>query len=302
MSSAKNPDQSIFQAFLDLFNGEPPKPEPVKKLSPIPTPGQMIYEKTMTPEFKAHEASIDAKAKEKWGVNPMHWLVTRYDNPRDRPKRSYAVVYDWFIQASKRNDLDPSFLHTVAMGEGLMQYLDAKQKMEVGAEDRLSHRIDTFQILGLDNIGEDYKTLNGYLDEQYFHHIEPKKMRQPNEQNEMVLAAYISGIDTGIFALSATLQKCHLAAKKVIASVNGSGPKVTLDQEYFITYALFNNPVIAVPDIKQLGVSMYTRKFDIKMSEKALKKKQEDDQDNVRFNCLIRMSSYQRMKDLGVYE
>jgi hypothetical protein len=302
MSSTENSDQSIFQAFLDLFNGEPPKPEPVKKLSPIPTPGQMIYEKTMTSEFKAHEATIDAKAKEKWGVNPKHWLVTRYDNPRDKPKRSYAVVYDWVIQAAKRNDLDPHFLHTVAMGEGLMQYLDAKQNLEAGAEDRSSHRIDTFQILGLDNIGETYMTLNGYLDDKYFQYIEPKTKRQPNEKHKMVLAAYISGIDAGIFALSATLQKCHLAAKSVIASVNEQGKSATLDQEYFITYALFNNPVYALPDIKRLGVNVYTRKYDIKMSENALKAKEGDDQTNIRFNCLIRMSSYQRMKDLGVYE
>lgn len=302
MSDAKNPDQSIFQALSNFFNGEPPKPEPVKKLPDVPTPGLMIYEKTMTPEFKAHEATVDAKAKEKWGVNPKHWLVTRYDNPREKPKRSYAVVYDWMIQAAKRNDIDPNFLHTVAMGEGLMQYLDAKQNIEVGAEDRDSHRIDTFQILGLDNLGDNYKTLKGYLDDQYFKYIEPKTKRQPNEKRQMVLAAYISGIDAGIFALSAMLQKCHLAAKSVIASVNGPSKNATLDQEYFITYALFNNPVIAVPDVKQLGVNTYTRKYDLKMSEKTLKAKEGDDQTNVRFNCLIRMSSYQRMKDLGVYE
>jgi len=302
MSDVKNPDQSIFQALLKLVNGEPPKPAPIKKLPPVLTPGQKIYEKTMTPEFKALEATVDAKAKEKWGVFPKHWLITRYDNPRDRSQRSYAIVYDYIIEASKANDLDPHFLHSVALGEGLMQYIDNQQKIGAGANDRESNVIDSYQAAGLDNLGGDLSELKGYLDDQYFKYIKPKTRRQLNELGEEVLPAIIFGVDTAIFAVSAMLKKCHLAAKILIGNSDAEQVSATLDQEYFIAYALFNNPKKSLPDINALGVKQYTRKYDIPMTDDELKKKARTDQTNIRFNCLVRMATCQRMKYLELYK
>jgi len=300
MSDVKNPDQSIFQALLKLVNGEPPKPAPIKKLPPVLTPGQKIYEKTMTPEFKALEATVDVKAKEKWGVPPMHWLVTRYDNTRDRPQRSYAVFYDYVLQASKQLGLDPNYLHTIIVGEGVMNYLDEKQKSGAGALDRESNVIDSYQKAGLDNIGKYKNNLKGYLDDRYLQFIVPYASPSYNEMGEQVLPAYIHGLDTLVFAASAYIKKCYDAAKTFLEQENESSSAKNEDVLYFIAYAFFNNASVAIDDIRKLGVKVYTRKYDKSLTDAQFKVRLKDTS-NIRFNTLVRMSTFERMKLLEVY-
>lgn len=318
MSNDKNPDQSIFQAFLGFFNGEPPKPEPVKKLPPVSPPGKLIYEKTMTPEFKALEQKADAIAKEKWGVPAMHWLIARFDNTRDRAERSYCALYDYVLSASARNGVDPNFLHIVAMGEGLNDYIMLKQGFDLKRKgiiikglpkghcplvtQRDRNIVDSYGTAGLDDIGNLLGRLKGYLDPQYSSLIFPYDRGDgENERGQPIRPAKIHGIDTVIFATSAYLQLLIIELKEYLTTSGLAHVINEPDKFYFLLYAFFNGPDIAKSDIKKMGIEEYTKKHTTDKSEAEVRDHMEKSQKRVRFNSVVRMCAFERMKVLNIY-
>jgi len=318
MSDAKNPDQSIFQALSKFFNGEPPKLERVKQLPSVTAPGKLIYERTMTPEFKSLEQSADAIAKEKWGVPAMHWLIARFDNPRERAKRSYCALYDYVLSASARNGIDPNFLHIVAMGEGLNDYIMLKQGFDLErkgkiikglpeghcplATQREKNIVDSYGTAGLDDIGNLLGQLKGYLDPQYSSLIFPYDRDDgENEIGLPVRPAKMHGIDTVIFATSAYLQILTIELKEYLTTSGLAYVINEPDKFYFLLYAFFNGPDFAKSDIKKMGVEQYTRKHSTNKSEDEVRDQMERSQKRVRFNSVVRMCAFERMKLLNIY-
>jgi hypothetical protein len=296
-------NQSLFALVLNKIGGPPPSSfGRVYDLPKIQRIGMRIYNKTMTSDFRQVEQNVDAKARAKWGVPPMHWLITRYEGERWVNQQTYSVFYEYVLSAARKNQLSPEFLHTVIMGEGMMKYCDDGQKNDIPATDRALNVIDSYGKAGLDNLGKESEGLRGYLDEEYFQHIKPYPKPGLNEIKQLVLPAFIYGIDSVVFIVSAYLQKCRDAAKIYLKSINEIAASENEDVVEFVTYAFFNNPKVAVSDIESLGIARYVRKHESNESDEVLKAQVKESQKYVRMNCLVRMATTERMRLLKVYK
>lgn len=295
--------QSLFVTAASALNSSNPNGSgKVNNLPELPVVGMRIYNKTMSAEFKKIEETVDTKARAKWGVPPMHWLITRYEGERWITQHSYSVFYEYVIQAAQRNQLSPEFLHTVIMGEGMMKYCDNGQKNDILATDRELNVIDSYGKAGLDNLGKEKEGLRGYLDDAYFQYIKPYPKPGLNEIKQLVLPAFIYGIDSVVFIVSAYLQKCRDAAKIYLKSINEVAASQNQDVVEFVTYAFFNNPKVAISDIESLGVAKYVRKHESNESDDVLRAQLKESQKYVRINCLVRMATTERMRLLKVYK
>lgn len=112
------------------------------------------------------------------------------------------------------------------------------------------------------------------------------------KKNEPITPARIAGFDSAIELVAATLDKSR---KDILSYAKKEG--VSIDEESqkdiveFLTYANFNRPSTARDAVNNLD--SYTQKYQYK---------ERNDQTNVRFNTMLRMSTSQMIKELGVYE
>jgi len=227
-------------------------------------------------------------AKEKWGVNPKSWYIPRKNGA---VSESYGKLYAAIEKSAQKHNLSPSFLQSVAMGEDVYGAVNTLVSAGI-AYDNANIKIDSYQYLGLDNIGKEAAELvkQGYLDKSILKDIEA--YNSVNEKNEPITPARIAGFDSAIELVAATLDKGRndilSYAKKEGVSIDEESQKDIVE---FLTYANFNRPSTARDAVNNLD--SYTQKYQYK---------ERNDQTNVRFNTMLRMSTSQMIKELGVYE
>jgi hypothetical protein len=249
------------------------------------SPGQKIWNNFVN----LKNAEIDAfkqTAKQKWGVTANNWYIYRI-----QAMRSYYMIYEHIYNIGFSKSLSPNFLHAVVMGEDLYRFSE-EMRAAGKAYDR-NEEIDSYQYLGLDNIGTNIDKLiaDGYADASTRTKI--KSYESTNEKGEKIVTAKIIGYEAAIGLVAA-----ELASRRdyILGKASANGLSITdSDKVDFITYATFNNISVgedAIGSVEKLNT--YTRPFDLS--------KEREDEQNVRFNTLKRLVVSEWYKLAKVYE
>lgn len=222
--------------------------------------------------------SFKTKATEKIGIeNVNHWMIENKD---------YYKIYEYIYSTAKKYLFKPEFIHSILMGEGLIIFINDNIIFDENA------KIDSYRYLGLDNIGNNYNSLETLIP-NITKMFSPYQHTIKNELNEDVLPGIIIGYKNAIEILTAELanrRQIYLSKAENI----GLPTQLLNDQTIeFITYAAFNNLNVADEIVSSLAkFQQYTKKYT---------GKPRDDQKNVRYNTLVRLSVSFWLKESKIY-
>jgi hypothetical protein len=117
----------------------------------------------------------------------------------DKREQNVVTIIE---NAAKLNNLIPSFLCTIAIGEGFGLWIDDNY----GAHSvNVNNPVDGFGSLGLDHFGSDFNRTKKYLPKDYNEGDEFTKDSAVNEHGNDVQTALFKNVKSGIQALSGTL-------------------------------------------------------------------------------------------------
>jgi|GEM_PF-4325231 len=307
------PDSDSAVIFVDgkMMQMRPVKPEFVEE-DQIEEPvhiqikrGQQILE-NLRLVFKQDITVKEKETLEKYGVRPRRWLF------RDDTFDQYSDIYEFIENSAEKHDLSPEFLFAVVMHEGLGPYLLNNVSMKNYNKDEI---IDAYQVLGLDEIGQNLSTLikEGYLNSIDYRKIDPypiineprtlkmerQGIREDHNDSRFIefarkhqtLTARVKGYDLGIELVAAELHR-----RRDIAMDYLSNEKVTFNENNsdvydFATYAVYNG---AEKDWQ------YTLKnIKSQMSKSGLK--EQNDNTKIRYNALGILAISYFMKRLNIF-
>ncbi|MEO1171352.1 MAG: hypothetical protein AAFX94_04770 [Myxococcota bacterium] len=112
---------------------------------PIAVRGRQVFNNFRA--LRNQVGTFQAEAQAEHGLPPRNWYIWR--SPSMAP---YAPIYGMIDDSARRHGLNPEFLHSVVMGEGLHGFIDAER--EAGNPYDPNIEIDAYQNLGLDEIGD----------------------------------------------------------------------------------------------------------------------------------------------------
>jgi hypothetical protein len=126
-------------------------------------------------------------------------------------------------KAAKLNSLIPSFLCTIAIGEGFGLWIDDNY----GADSvNVDYPVDGFGSLGLDHFGSDFNRTKKYLPDDYNKGDEFTQESAINEHGDTVQSAVFKNVKAGIQALSITLalrKQIFLSHSKLFGYIKSLG-------------------------------------------------------------------------------
>jgi hypothetical protein len=175
------------------------------------------------------------KAQTDSGIRPLKWHQW-VDDPSD--VNTAQAVLD---ATGGKTDIRPAYLYTIALGEGLMFYLDDAndfQKVDV------SMQVNGFAELGTDTFGTSVTELKrkGHVPNWFQEGRDYFLEQSVNEKGETVSSANFANLNTGLIALRGMLadsrQRFMTDAKKTLGPV--SARKLTQRQIDYFTYVYFN--------------------------------------------------------------
>ena len=172
---------------------------------------------------------------EQWGVRPLRWQGWLDDVSEVNTAR--AILEATGGQTSIR----PSYLYTVAIGEGLPSYLDANSTYS--AVDT-SKPVSGFSDLGTDTFATAAADLKrrGFLPEWFQEGRDYTVTSHVNEKGENVQSADFPDLKRGLIALRAMLADCRSRFQRDARAVLGASAasRLTQDQLDYYTYVYFN--------------------------------------------------------------
>lgn len=175
------------------------------------------------------------KLKKDYGVNKVYrW--SGYANDK-REKKVVNIVED----AAKFAGLSPSFLYTIAIGEGLGLWVARKYDAVVPYEVRVQDSIDGFSYLGVDHFDADFNRTKKYLPKNFNIGDEYTATSNINEHGNTVQSGNFKNLKSGIQGLAATIalrKNVFLSHCKSLGYIKTDG-KPNADQIAFWIYVYF---------------------------------------------------------------
>lgn len=139
---------------------------------------------------------LTIKLKRKFGIGRVfHWSGYVDDK---REENIVRIIEN----AAKLNMLIPSYLCTIAIGEGFGLWINYNYGQKTVNTEK---SIDGFEYLGLDHIGADYDRTKKHLPKDYNRGDEFEDSMAINEHGQEVKSAKFKNVKSGVQALSATL-------------------------------------------------------------------------------------------------
>jgi hypothetical protein len=178
----------------------------------------------------AQEAAAQAVDQKRFGVRPKHWLGFLVP-PTGEPVATAVKA----AVAATGNRLDPAWLYTVAIGEGLPLYL---------TEQKLGHKpeLDGFEYLGTDTFSTRAADLKkkGFLPESFTKGKDYTPTTDTNELGQTVHSATYKTLAGGLTALGSLLLDSQANVEEDAKKIWGPNTKLTPDELRFWTYLDFN--------------------------------------------------------------
>lgn len=222
-----------------------------------------------------------------WGVRPLRWQGW-IDDPSE-VNTARAILEATGGQTAIR----PSFLYTIAIGEGLLYYLDANNRF---THVDTSQPVSGFVELGVDTFATSAAGLkkSGLLPAWFKEGVDYTVTESVNEKNENVKSADFPDLRRGLIALRAMLGDSRARflsdAKTVLGPAKAA--KLTQDQIDYFTYVYFN------------AGAGFGKKHLVSQGLAAVKKWEgppPPDNRIARFNALQRLSTLQLMDSLQLF-
>lgn len=140
--------------------------------------------------------NLTQKLKQQFGVKKIYRWNGYVDDKRE--KNVVSIIE----KAAKRNKLIPSYLCTLAIGEGFGLWIDDNYGPK---SVNVNNPVDGFENLGLDHFSADFNRTKKHLPNDYNKGDEFTTSTAINEHNKTVQSAKFKNVEAGIQAFSATL-------------------------------------------------------------------------------------------------
>jgi hypothetical protein len=175
---------------------------------------------------------IALKLKQIFAIDRVYHWNGYVDDQRE------ANVVRIIENAAKLNSLVPSYLCTIAIGEGFGLWIDDNYGPKTVNVD---NAIDGFEYLGLDHFGADFNRTKKYLPKGYNKGDEYEDSNAVNEHGQEVKSGKFKNVKSGLQALSATLalrKQLFYNNSKQFGYLKALG-KPNSEQEAFWIYVYF---------------------------------------------------------------
>lgn len=198
--------------------------------------------------------------KKKYNIKHVYRYAGYADDSRER---NIVLIIE---NAASRNRLIPSFVFTIAIGEGFGQWID----INYGPRHvTVSNRINGFESLGLDHFNSDFTRVKRYLPKNFNRGDEFTGRTAINEKNHTVQSAGFKNATAGLQGLSATLahrKKVFLQHCKDFGYIKKYG-QPTPDQMAFWLYVYFQGEGRARSYLRSNVGYKYTKSPPSKMTQ-----------------------------------
>lgn len=175
------------------------------------------------------------KLQDTWGVRPLRWQGW-VDDPSE-VNTARAILEATAGQTAIR----PSYLYTIAIGEGLLYYLDASNRF---THVDTSQPVSGFGEIGVDTFATAAEGLkrSGLLPAWFQEGRDYTVQVQTNEKGETVRSADFPDLKRGLIALRAMLadSRAHFLSDAKTALGPVAASRLTQDQVDYFTYVYFN--------------------------------------------------------------
>jgi hypothetical protein len=175
-----------------------------------------------------------AKLKKQFHTKTVYKWNGYFDDNRE------AAVVAIIEKAAKATDLAPSFVATIAAGEGLGLWIDQHYAPAPPYAVNVGDSIDGFDHLGIDHFSSDFERTRRYLPKDFKEGKQFKASEAENEKLKIVRSAEFRDLASGIQALAATLRLRRDIFRQHWSSQGTNVPgSVTGEREAFWIYVYF---------------------------------------------------------------
>lgn len=234
---------------------------------------------------------------ERHGLRPRRWLGWMNDS-RERPVLEAATA-----ASARFSDVDPSFLYTVAIGEGMNQLIEDNYNGSDGEFE--TNYINGFGSLGTDVFGMDVDLLRarGLLPEPFDEGVHYTLETNVNEKGEEVVSANFhsvpggpTALENGLSALAAMLVNTQRGLLRLARELGHDVDRWTQSEINYISYVGYN---------AGYGTARsYLRTLN--PGDSPLRRWVGDDPGGssmrVHYNTAMRISTWEMLKSLGVWD
>lgn len=196
-----------------------------------------------------------AKLKKDYGVNKVYRWGGYADDKRE--KKLVKIIED----SAKFTGLSPSFLYTIAVGEGLGLWVNRKYDAVVPYEVRIQDSINGFDYLGVDHFDADFNRTKKYLPKNYNLGDEYTSSTHINEHGNAVQSGNFKNLKAGIQALAASIalrKNIFLSHCKSLNYIKNHG-NPNVDQIAFWVYVYFQGEGRAKKYLESNGSYDYSK-------------------------------------------
>ncbi|MBC9795071.1 hypothetical protein [Sinomicrobium weinanense] len=238
---------------------------------------------------KKTKEEIKAGLREKYGVDKVYEWAGYADEPREKP------LVDAVEHVAKELNFAPSYLYTIAIGEGLgVTYADilANYKDDVLKTDV---SIDGYQSLGVDDFSSDFPRVKKYLPEDYNEGDEyTSKQIVRNEWGgeTVVNSATFDGLKNALYGFGAIL--LHRRDRFLEHKREFKYGIPTEDQSAFWTYVYFQGEGTGRKYLENNGDMDYTSAPPSNVARIG-------GPDGIRYKALERLATWRYMKTKKIF-
>ena len=197
--------------------------------------------------------------KQQFAVKRVYKWNGYVDDGREKP------VVTIVEEVAKATGLVPSFLGTIAIGEGLGLWIDRNYDPVPPHLVRVDAPIDGFNNLGVDHFSADFARTRKYLPNDFNEGDEFTTRRSVNEKMQVVSSAVFKNLKSGIQALGATLRLRRDGFRRDTAARRYRTP--TAEQEAFWMYVYFQGEGRATRYLTANGSHDYAKAAPAEMRE-----------------------------------
>ena len=253
-----------------------------KQPASVPAPGVDPVVARAMAVTPAQEAAVQATLQKQFGVRPKHWLG--FLVPPTGPPIAAAVKA---AVAATGNRLDPAWLYTIAIGEGLPLYFSDQKAGE-------KPPLDGFEYLGTDTFSGRAAALKkeGFLPASFAEGKDYVPVEHVNELGQTVKSAEFKTLAGGLTALGSLLLDSQSRVEKDAAQVWGPKTKLTPDELRFWTYFDFN--------VGSTACKKFMEEHPASWADHRTGPERTDQREG-KYNSIARVATARWLDDLGVF-
>ncbi len=163
------------------------------------------YTKWINPSFNknikslTNDSDLIKKIKKKYKVSKVYkWYG--YVNDK-REKNVVKIIEDVASELS----IIPSYLCTIAIGEGLGLWIDDNYDSKKPHNVIINNKINGFDYLGVDHFSSDFNRVKKFLPKDYNIGDEFTEQERTNEHGQQVMSSVFKNLKSGIYAIGSVL-------------------------------------------------------------------------------------------------